>query len=135
MRPLQIEGRPIAMPAIELTKLDGTAKRNSPSLHGKKATVVVFWKGDRRMTAEAARRPWAGCLERSAKMASTSSASPSKRSRTAAKETLNKSGAKFTNLLDAEGKAFAQIGKERLPAHVSCSIPTAKSCGSISRIL
>jgi peroxiredoxin len=32
-----------------------------------------------------------------------------------ANEALNKAGAKFTNLLDADGKAFAQVGKEKLP--------------------
>ena len=32
-----------------------------------------------------------------------------------AKATLEKAGAKFPNLLDADGKAFAQVGSERLP--------------------
>ena len=41
-----------AMPAIELPKLGGTSKTKLADLLGKKATVVVFWKGDRRMSQQ-----------------------------------------------------------------------------------
>ena len=41
-----------AMPAIELPKLGETGKTKLADLFGKKATVVVFWKGDRRMSQQ-----------------------------------------------------------------------------------
>ena len=49
------------MPAIELPSSWRRSNAKLAELLGKKATVVVFWKGDRRMAHRAAGRPRAGC--------------------------------------------------------------------------
>lgn len=103
-----------SLPAIELPKLDGGNAKLS-TLLGKKATVVVFWKDDHRMTVEELADLGPDVVERFGKdgvevISIAVDAKPE-----AAKEALNKAGAKFTTLLDADGKAFAQVGKEALP--------------------
>src|SRR5207248_77834 len=41
-----------AIPSIELPTLDGASKTKLSDLYGKTATVVIFWKGDRRMSQQ-----------------------------------------------------------------------------------
>ena len=91
------------------------ARAKLSGLLGKKATVVVFWKDNHRMTAEELADLGPDVVERFGKngvevVGIIVGAKPE-----TAKEALNKAGAKFTNLLDADGKAFAQVGKEALP--------------------
>jgi peroxiredoxin len=105
-------GQPL--PPIELPKLDG-GKAKLASLFGKKATVVVFWTDDHRMTAEELADLGPDVVERFGKdgvevVGIVVDAKPEP-----SKEILNKAGAKFTTLVDADGKAFAQVGKEALP--------------------
>ncbi len=103
-----------ALPAVELTKVDGGNAKLS-SMLGKKATVVVFWKDDNRMTAEELADLVPDVAERFGKDGVEIIGVAVDTKADAAKETLNKTGAKFTNLLDADGKAFAQVGKDALP--------------------
>jgi peroxiredoxin len=102
------------MPAIELPKLDGGNAKLS-SLLGKKATVVVFWKDDNRMTAEELADLGPDVIERFGKQGVEVVGIAVEAKPDAAKEVVNKVGAKFTTLVDADGKAFAQVGKEKMP--------------------
>ena len=124
-----------AMPAIELPKVDGGERAKLASLLGKKATVVVFWKGDRRMTNELLADLRAGCDRAVWQSRRGSSRSCRKRvGRRALRKRSTKAGAKFPNLLDADGKAFAQVGSERLPRTYVLDSAAARSCGSTSSI-
>jgi peroxiredoxin len=104
-----------SMPAIELPKLEGGGKAKLSGLLGKKATVVVFWKDDHRMTAEELADLGPDVVERFGKQGVEVVGIAVDAKPETAKETLNKAGATFTTLLDADGKAFAQVGKEALP--------------------
>ena len=84
-------------------------------LLGKKATVVVFWKGDRRMALEELADLGPDVIEPFGKDGVAVVGIAVNESAESAQEALTKAGAKFTNLLDADGKAFAQVGSERLP--------------------
>jgi peroxiredoxin len=104
------------MPAIELSQIGGGAERKKLSdLFGEKATVVVYWKGDRRMAIEQLAdlgpdvvRPFGDKGVAVVGIAVNESAA-------SAQATLQKTGATFPNLLDADRKAFAQVGSEKLP--------------------
>lgn len=104
-----------AMPAIELPKVGDNGKAKLASLLGKKATVVVFWKGDRRMSNELLADIAADVIEPFGKSGVEVVGVAVNETAASAPEALTKAGAKFTNLLDADGKAFAQVGSERLP--------------------
>lgn len=104
-----------AMPNIELPALaDGKPVKLS-SLFGEKATVVVFWSGDRRMAREqlADMGPEVVAPFGKAGVAVVGIAvgMPAADARAA----LEAAGAEFPNLLDAEGKAFALVGSVKLP--------------------
>jgi peroxiredoxin len=103
------------MPAMELPKLDGGSNTKLSSLLGKKATVVVFWKDDNRMTAEELVDLGPDVIERFGKQGVEVVGIAVDAKPNSAKEVVNKIGAKFTTLLDADGKAFAQVGKEKMP--------------------
>ena len=103
------------MPAIELPKVGDNGKAKLASLLGKKATVVVFWKGDRRMSNELLADIAADVIEPFGKSGVEVVGVAVNETAASAPEALTKAGAKFTNLLDADGKAFAQVGSERLP--------------------
>lgn len=104
-----------AMPAIELPKVSDGGKAKLASLLGKKATVVVFWKGDRRMANELLADLAADVVEPFGKSGVEVVGIAVNETAASAPEALTKAGAKFTNLLDADGKAFAEVGSERLP--------------------
>jgi cytochrome c biogenesis protein CcmG/thiol:disulfide interchange protein DsbE len=103
------------MPAIELPKLDGGSNAKLFSLLGKKATVVIFWKGDNRMTSEELTDLGPDVIERFGKQGVEVVGIAVEAKSDSAKEAVNKVGAKFTILIDADGKAFTQVGKEKLP--------------------
>jgi peroxiredoxin len=103
------------MPAIELPKVDGGGNAKLASLLGKQATVVVFWKGDRRMTNELLADIAADVIEPFGKAGVEVVGVAVNESAAGAQEALSKAGATFTNLLDEDGKAFVQVGSERLP--------------------
>jgi peroxiredoxin len=104
-----------AMPEIELPKLDADGKANLADMLGKKATVVVFWKGDRRMAREQLADVGFDVIEPFGKERVAVVGIAVNETAAHAAKVLSKEGAKFANLLDADGKAFAQVGSERLP--------------------
>lgn len=103
------------MPAVTLPKLGSGDTATLSELLGKTATVVVFWKSDRRMAREELADLVPDVIEPFSKQGVTVVGIAVEEPAADATETLNKAGAKFTNLLDADGKAFAKVGSERLP--------------------
>ncbi len=104
-----------AMPAIELPKLGETNKTKLADLLGKKATVVVFWKGNRRMSQQQLADIGKDVVEPFGKQGVAVVGVTVDESEKDAAATFKKTGATFTNLHDADGKAFAQIGSGRFP--------------------
>jgi peroxiredoxin len=104
-----------AMPNIELPKLDGTSKTKLSELYGKNATVVIFWKGDRRMSEQQLADIGPDIVEpfRNEGVAVVGVAVD--KSNKDAEAAIKKSSATFPNLHDADGKAFAQLGSGRFP--------------------
>jgi peroxiredoxin len=103
------------MPTIELPKLGGTSKTKLADLYGKNGTVVVFWKGDRRMSQQQLadiRRDVVDPFQNEGVAVVGVAVDESGQD---AEATVKKSGATIPNLHDADGKAFAQIGSGRFP--------------------
>ncbi len=104
-----------SMPAISLPTIDGGSKTKLADKLGKKATVVVFWKGTNRMTTEELSDLGPDVVDRFGKNGVEVVGIAVEEKPAEAKEALNKVGAKFPNLVDEDGKAFALVGKEALP--------------------
>lgn len=104
-----------AMPAIELPKLSGGDTTKLADLLGKKATVVVFWKGDRRMSQQQLADLGADVIEPYGKDGVAVVGIAVDESAKDAESAFKKTGAAFTNLHDADGKAFALVGSGRFP--------------------
>ena len=103
------------MPALELPQVADAKKTKLASLFGKKATVVVFWKSDRRMSQQQLADTDADVVEMFGKQGVTAVGVAVEKTAKEAADTLKQSKAKFTNLLDEDGKAFAQVGTDRFP--------------------
>jgi peroxiredoxin len=103
-----------AMPKFELPKVDGD-NTSLADLMGKKATVVVFWKGDRRMSREQLADMEPDVVKPFADKGVVVVGIVVNEAPKDAQATLHNSKAAFANLIDAGGKAFAQIGSQRLP--------------------
>ncbi len=102
------------MPAIELPKREG-GSAPLESLAGEQATVVLFWGADRWMSHTALAdlaKEVAGAPDRQG-VNVVGVAVGLKVDAVAAE--LEKSGAKFPQLLDADGRALAQLGAPKLP--------------------
>jgi peroxiredoxin len=104
-----------AMPQLELSMIDGSRGKPLSEFFGDKATVVVFWKSNRRMAAEQLADmgpdvvgPFGGAGV--AVVGIAVGESPD-----SAQATLQRAKAEYPNLLDADGKAFDQVGSEKLP--------------------
>jgi peroxiredoxin len=104
-----------AIPPIELPQIGGGEPAKLADLLGKEATVVLFWKGNRRMAREQLADLGADVIEPFGKRGVAVIGVVVNDSESSAAEAVTKAGAKFTNLLDTDGKAFAQVGSERLP--------------------
>jgi peroxiredoxin len=104
-----------AMPAIELPKLGETSKTKLADLFGKKATVVVFWKGDRRMSQQQLADIGPDIVKPFGKQGVAVVGVAVDESAKDAEANFKKAGAAFPNLLDADGKAFALVGSGRFP--------------------
>src|SRR6478735_5158567 len=104
-----------AMPDIELPKLGETDKTRLADLLGKKATVVVFWKSDRRMSQQQLADVGADVVKPFGKQGIAVVGVTVDESPEDAEATFKKSGATFPNLHDADGKAFALVGSGRFP--------------------
>jgi len=99
------------MPDVTLPPLTGGAPVKLSSLFGKKATVVVFWSPDRRMAREQLADLGPDVVapfgEAGVAVVGIAVGAPAAMLKAATRE--------FPNLLDADGKAFAQVGSEKLP--------------------
>ena len=104
-----------AMPTIELSTLGGTDRTKLSDLLGKTATVVVFWKGDRRMSQQQLADIGADVVEPFGKQGVAVVGIAVDESANDAEATFKKTGATFPSLHDADGKAFAEVGNGRLP--------------------
>lgn len=104
-----------AMPSIELNGLDDGKPQKLSSLLGPKATVVIFWKGDRRMAREQLADMGPEVIEPFADAGVAVVGIAVSESADDAKSLLKAAKADFPNLLDAEGNAFAKVGSEMLP--------------------
>ncbi len=103
------------LPMIKLPQIGGSGTAKLADLFGKRATVVVFWKSDRRMAGEQLADVGPDVIEPFDKQGVAVVGVAVNESAANAAEALNKAGATFTNLLDADGMVFAQVGSERLP--------------------
>ena len=103
-----------ALPEIELPNVDGGNSKLS-ALYGKSATVVVFWKGDRQMALDELADLGPDVVEkfgpRGVEVVGVAVSEPA----AGAKSTISKTAAKFTQLLDADGKAFDKVGSQMFP--------------------
>lgn len=103
------------LPAIELPKADGSGNTKLGDLFGKKATVVIFWRGDRRMAREQLADIGPDVIEPFGKEGVSVVGIAVNESPDSATQTLSKAKAKFVNLVDADGAAFNQVGRDNLP--------------------
>jgi peroxiredoxin len=104
-----------AMPAIELPKLGETSKSKLADLYGKNGTVVIFWKGDRRMAQQQLADIKTDIVEPFHNEGVAVVGVAVDESAKDAEAAIKKSGATVPNLHDADGKAFAQVGSGRFP--------------------
>jgi peroxiredoxin len=102
------------MPAIALPQVGGGEKKLA-DLYGKKATFVVFWKSDRRMAQQQLADLGPDIIKPFGEKGVAVVGIAVKETAESASAALKKAGADFSNLLDADGEAFAQVGSERLP--------------------
>jgi peroxiredoxin len=102
------------MPAIELEQLGGGRQRVA-ELAGSKGMVVVFWKSDRRMALQELADLGPDVLEAFGKAGVSVVGIAVEESSESAHAALQRADAKFPNLVDVDGSAFAQVGSDRLP--------------------
>ncbi len=102
------------LPAIELKQLGGP-ERELSKLYGTKATVVAFWRSDRRMTRSLLADLGPDVGEKFSNEGVNLVGIAVNEPADEALADLQKAGARFPNLLDADGKAFAQVGRDKLP--------------------
>lgn len=103
------------LPDVELPAVNGGGQANLSSLFGAKATVVVFWKSDRRMAREQLADMGPEVVGPFGKAGVSVVGIAVSESAESAQAALDAAEASFPNLLDADGKAFAQVGSEKLP--------------------
>jgi peroxiredoxin len=104
-----------AMPDISLPKLGGNTPEKLADLSGKKATVVVFWKGDRRMSQQQLADIGVDIVKPFGNQGIAIVGVAIDESAKDAQAILKKANATFPNLHDAGGKAFSQLGSGRFP--------------------
>jgi peroxiredoxin len=103
------------LPAITLPQLGGGGEMKLTELYGKKATVVVFWKSDRRMAREQLTDLGPDVVQPFGERGVGVVGIAVNESADKAQKTVQETDAKFPSLLDADGKAFAQVGSGKLP--------------------
>jgi peroxiredoxin len=104
------------MPEIVLPRLEGRDDRmNLAELAGEKATVVVFWTADRRMAREQLADLRRDVVEPFGDRGVAVVGIAVNESNESAENALRQAGARFPNLLDRDGEAFAKVGSDRLP--------------------
>lgn len=103
-----------SMPAIELPKLGG-GNANLESLAGSKATVVLLWTSDHWMSETALADLARDVAGRFPSDAVAIVGIAVKFPPDEAQKSIAAAGAKFPQLVDAEGKALAQVGEGSMP--------------------
>lgn len=103
------------LPAFELPKLGGSETVKLGSVLGKRGTVVVFWKSDRRAARAELADLGPEVVEPFGKNGVSVVGVAVQETADSATQTLAKADAKFTNVIDADGKTFSQVGSECLP--------------------
>jgi len=101
-------------PNISLDRLGDRPTRLS-ELFGRTATVVAFWRADRRASRTLLADLGPDVIEPFRQRGVAVVGVAVEQPENVARPALEKAEAQFPNLLDADGKAFAQVGKERLP--------------------
>jgi peroxiredoxin len=105
-----------ALPEIALARLgNGGQQTKLSALYGKSATVVLFWAADRRMAREQLADLEHDVVQVFGDRGVTVVGIAVKQSPESAESALQQAGAKFVNLLDRGGEAFAKVGSEKLP--------------------
>jgi len=104
-----------ALPAIVLPRLDNGRPERLSRMLGQRATVVVFWTPDRRMALAQLTDLTPDVIEPFAEQGVAVVGIAVNKPASRAQAALEKAGAAFPNLLDADGRAFAAVGSERLP--------------------
>jgi peroxiredoxin len=104
-----------AMPEITAPQVGGGSPTKLSSFFGDKATVVVFWKNDRRMAREQLADLGPEVIEPFGKAGVGVVGIAVGMSEADAQAALKAAGADFTNWLDTDGKAFALVGSVKLP--------------------
>jgi len=103
-----------AMPAIKLNELGGREMELS-RLFGKTATIVVFWKGDGHMARTMLADLGPDVIQPFTEQGIAVVGIAVEQSARDVLAALEKAELRIPCLLDPEGKAFALVGKERLP--------------------
>jgi peroxiredoxin len=103
-----------ALPEVELPQTSGGNAKLS-SLYGKSATVIVFWKGDRQMALDELADLGPDVVQkfgsRGVEVVGVAVDQPAADAQSAVQQTA----ANFPQLVDADGKAFEQVGSQMLP--------------------
>jgi peroxiredoxin len=103
------------LPPITLPQLRGGGEKKLADLFGQKATVVIFWNSDRRMTRQQLADVGPDVVEPYGQQGVAVIGIVVKEPAESAEAALKKASANFTNLLDNGGAAFKQVGSDRLP--------------------
>jgi peroxiredoxin len=104
------------MPEIELPLFGREDEpKQLANLFGDKATVVVFWKSDRRMALEQLWDLGPDVVRPFGEHGVAVIGIAVNESPASAQSALEATGGTFPNLLDGDGRAFAQVGSEKLP--------------------
>jgi peroxiredoxin len=103
------------LPDIAGPQVGGGSPTKLSSFFGDKATVVVFWKGDRRMAREQLADMGPEVIELFGKLGVNVVGIAVGMTEAEAQKSLKAASADFTNWLDTDGKAFAQVGSQKLP--------------------
>lgn len=102
------------MPEIKLALLGGK-EAELAKLNGERATVVVFWKSDRRMSRTLLADLGPDVLDLFGPQGVAVIGIAVDESAASAKAAMTKAAARFPMLLDPGGKAFALVGSDKLP--------------------
>jgi len=103
------------VPPIALPQLGGSREAKLSDLLGKKATVVIFWKTDRRMTQQQLADMRRDVVDPFGSRGVAVVGVAVKENEADSQATLTRLQVTWPNLLDEKGEAFAQVGSEKLP--------------------
>jgi peroxiredoxin len=103
------------LPDVELPRLDNGRSGKLSEMLGVQGTVVIFWTADRRMALEQLADLTPDVIEPFAERGVAVVGIAVNEPASSAQKALQEARADFPNLLDADGRAFATVGSEKLP--------------------